>query len=230
MRLATRSTMLGIVLAGALVAQAGLRRYLEAAGPLPAVPLAQPLARVPLQLQDWRGVDRPIEDKRLLYADQRLQRTYRSGRNQAVQVWLAYSRDGADRGHHPEVCMAVAGKPEDREARKTLFVAGHPAPVQQYRFGRPGEYELVFYWYYTMFPPEQEGISPVQRLYQRLRRRPASLTIEVFAPEQSPEDAEAARRFVRLLDGAIQEHLPPTAVRGSRRIPVTVVDRPPPEK
>ena len=225
MKLLSR-TILAMALLGAGVAgQEKLHHHLEAGGPLAVVPLVKPLAELPMQLGDWQGSDQPIDDPRLQYADEHLQRTYvHVQRRQAVKLWIAYSRTGADRGHHPEICMAVAGQPEDPAARRTLELPGGSAPVQQYRFGRPGSHQLVFYWHYTLPPPANSGLDALQRFYQRLRQRPASATIEVFAPEQSPDDQRYAAEFAGLVDEAVRSHLGPTAVRGSRRVPVTYVE------
>ncbi len=224
MTLAVRSSLVAALLTLGLVGQVALQRHLQAAGPLPWVPLARPLAELSRQIGDWRGRDVPIRDPRSLYADEHLQREYvLPERNQALQVWIVYSRDGEDRGHHPEVCMAVSGKPEDPRARRELPLPGGDAPVQQYRYGRLGDFQRVFYWYYTLSPPAGSA-DTVQRLYQRARRRPSSVTIEVFAPETGPGDVESASRFVALLDEAVRDLLPDDAVRGSRRTPVTYVN------
>lgn len=225
MRFSARLTLLTLVLGAAVTALEFGRRYLEAAGPLAEVALARPLARLPLALDEWRGVDEPIDDRRLLYADEHVQRTYRhTQRAQALSVWLVYSREGADRGHHPEVCMRVAGKPEDARARREFRVDELGAPIQQYRYGRPGDCQWVFYWYYTLPPPDDPRTDRLQRLYQRLHKRPSSVTLEVFAPERSPDDVRYVEDFVRRLDETVRPHLGPTAVRGSRRLPVTVIE------
>jgi hypothetical protein len=96
--------------------------------------------------------------------------------------------------------------------------------VQQFRFGIPGDRQWVFYWHYTLLPPKSDKLSDLQFLYQRLHKRPSSITLEVFAPENTTEDVENAREFVRLMDAAIQPHLGPTAVRGSERNPVRRVE------
>jgi exosortase len=224
-RLRARLALLILTLAGGWAGFETGRNWLEAAGPLPALPLARPLAELPLVVGPWRGDDDPLLDQRLLYADEHLQRTYRHvERSQALSIWLAFSREGADRGHHPEVCMRVAGKPEDLPARRELVVDGGGAPIQRYRFGRPGDYQWVFYWHYTLPPPEDSGVHPLQRLYQRLRKRPSSLTIEVFAPERSPDDVRYVEEFVRQIDETVRHHVGPAGVRGSRRLPVTVLE------
>ena len=222
-RLIITCTLLAFGLGGQLAARA----YLEAPGPLPRVELAQPLAELPLELPPWRGFDVEPEDEDSVYGDEYLQREYRHAQaNQVVALWVSYSRSGEDRGHHPEVCMAVAGKSEDRNARRTCPVEGPGGAVQQYRFTGPLERpQWVFYWHYTLEPPPRERqLSRFQHLYQRLRRRPSSVTIEVFAPESSPDTPVLAQQFVRLVDQALHRHLGPTAVRGSERLPVTIVD------
>ena len=104
-------------------------------------------------------------------------------------------------------------------------MGGDEQAVQQYRFAGPtGDRQWVFYWHYTMPPVDPPDITGLQRLYQRLRRRPSSVTIEVFAPEHSGSDAEFARQFVALVDQALAAHVGPTGQRGNRRLPVTVVE------
>jgi hypothetical protein len=224
MKLAPRIAIAAVLLAAGLAGKIALSRHVEKAGELPRVPLLKPLEEFPLQLGEWQGQDQEIEEN-LQYGDDHLQRLYyHPGRQQYLSIWMAYSGVGLDRGHHPEVCMAVAGKPEDPSVRGTLDCPGHEAPVQQYRFGRTGERQWVFYWYYTLPPPPGGEVDDIQRLYQRMRQRPSSITVEVFAPEKSADDVNAAQEFVLLLDAALQEHLSPTAKRGSQRTPVTYVE------
>lgn len=226
-----RFTWLIALLGGALAGQQWLSRHLEAAGPLPSVPLCAPLSSLPIELGPWQGVDVPIEDERFLYADEHLQRTYYNAhRGRSVSVWIAYSTEGADRRHHPEVCMDVAGKPEDASVRQALDVPGPGDRVQQFRFGTPGNWQWVFYWHYTLRPEDDEQIDSLQRAYQRLRKLPSSMTVEVFAPEQADDDVEPVRDFVRRLSVEAQLLAGPDAERGSERLPVTVInDAPPPE-
>ena len=42
-------------------------------------------------------------------------------------------------------------------------------------------------------------------------------------PDVSSDDDESAREFVRLVDAAVQDLVGPTAVRGSRRMPVAMM-------
>jgi|GEM_PF-420603 len=222
-RLGTRVAVLAGCLVAAIVGQEVLAGHLAAVAETPAVPLREPLASLPLTLGEWRGQDMPIDEEHL-YADDHLQRTYvHPGRRQAVSAWVVYSATGADRQHHPEVCMAVAGQPEDLKVRQTLDVPGHPAPIQQYRFGTTGRTQWVFYWHYTLPGEQTAAESALQKFYRRVRHKPSSVTLEVFAPATTDEDLEGAHEFVRLLDAAIQKSLGPGAIRGSQRVPVTVI-------
>jgi hypothetical protein len=224
MKPATRLVLIGGLLGVGLTCQVILQRYVQAAGPAVVVPLSKPLAELPLVLGDWRGQDQPVEDERELYADEHLKRTYQHrGRRQWLTLWMVYSREGVDRKHNPEICLVSAGRPEEPRGRAAIPVPGHPASVQQYCFGRPGNYQWVYYWHYTLNPPAAADRSPVQRFFQFVRQRPASVTIEVFAPEASSDDAEYAREFVGLVDAAIQDFVGPNAVRGSDRAPAAML-------
>ena len=66
-------------------------------------------------------------------------------------------------------------------------------------------------------------LNPLQKIYQIYRQRPASMTIEVFAPEMGEGDMEHAQEFVRIVDQHLQKHVGKSAERGSERIPVTVI-------
>lgn len=212
-----------VLLAVGLAAHSLLARHVLGGGGAQPGTLVRRLADLPLVLGEWQGADQPVE-QRQQYADEHLHRTYvHASRGQSLVLWMAYSRTGADRGHHPEVCMAVAGQPEDTSVRRTLPLAGSGEPVQQYRFGLPGERQWVFYWHYTLPSEEPPHLDAIQRLRRRVVERPASITIEVFAPEHMPEDAEGAQEFVRLVDAALQAHLPAGARRGSTREPVIML-------
>ncbi len=225
-KLSLRLTLLAIILGGAFAAQAALKNQLESDGPLPAAALQLPLANVPLQLGEWRGMDAPVTDPKLQIGEERLWRQYiHAESKQPLVLWMVYSKDGEDRGHHPEICMQVAGRPEDKSARQVCEIPGHKAPAQQYLFGTPGDRQWVFYWHYTL-PPPQTSTHWLARMYQRLRQRPASVTIEVFAPRVDDESGASAQEFVRLVDAALQAQVGANAVRGSRRLPVTIITPP----
>ena len=227
MRIEMRVAIVAGTLGIALAAKTALFEHLQAAGPLPSVPLAGPLQAFPLNMQRWIGLDIPVTDPRFLYGDDHLSRVYQSvDRRQAFQLWMVYSAAGEDRGHHPEVCLRAAGMPEDPRGRNILPAPGYPQPIQEYRFGRAGEGESLagFYWYYTLEPPPAESASSLQRTYQHCQRRPSSLTIEVFTRVVAEQDVQLARDFVLAVDHAVQTSLPAGAVRGSQRLPVFLIN------
>lgn len=229
MKLTSRVSIITLILVACLVLQGVLLAHLRVAHKVQPGELARPIQEFPRELGSWISQDRPIDEK-LLYADAHLQRTFfHPQRGQALLLWMVYSSVGEDRGHHPEVCFAVAGKPEDQSARKTFDVPGHDAPVQQFRFGYPGQYQLVYYWHYTLPSADVNDLDRWQQLYHRSRKRPASITIEVFAPQSSESDEESAQEFVKLVDAALQDFVGQDAQRGSRRLPVTILEGTPPE-
>lgn len=220
----TRMIIVLVVGIVALVAQEVLQAHLNAPGPIPPGVLTKKLETFPLQLGGWIGKDIPL-DETVVYTHpmEYLQRVYINRQTkQQVQLWVVFSEVGEDRGHHPEVCYPVAGQPEDPRGRAEIEVPGHKSPVQQLRYGNDGDMKLVYYWHYTLPSPQTPDLDELQRTYQRLRQRPASVTLQVFAPEQWPDTAEGAIEIVRLVDDAFQSFLGPKAVRGCQRLPVTL--------
>lgn len=221
MSLYTRSLMAVVLLGAALAAQSGLWWHVTAAGPLPEVALERALNEtLPLELGDWQGQDVEISDTSL-YGDDHLKRVYvHRPTGQQVTLWIAYSKDGKDRGHHPEICLAVLGQSEDKSAQGAIEVPGHAAPIQQFRYGRPGQSQWIYYWHYTLKAEKGPETTELQRIYQRSQRRFSSITLEVFAPHVHPTTRDLAVEFVTLVDTTFQNHLPKTAIRGSNRTPV----------
>jgi len=221
MPIQSRLWLIGLILLAAAGAQFFITRHLEAVDDVKPAALQKPLSAVPMTLGGWQGRDLKLDEQET-FGDEALKRSYvHPQRKQRLVLWMVYSQVGADRAHHPEVCMAVAGLPEDRPARRSLPVAGHPEPIQQFRFGRTGNWQRVFYWYYTLPRAHRSDVTALQKLYRRTHSRPSSLTIEVFAPESSCSEA-SAQEFVRLVDAAVQEHVGQGAVRESRRMPVAL--------
>jgi hypothetical protein len=227
MSFVSRCVMTIVLLGLGLAAQSALWWHLRAAGPLPDVSLERPLAEVmPVEIGPWSGVDAEISDL-ALYGDDHLKRVYtHQETGQQLVLWMAYSKDGKDRGHHPEICTQVAGMSEVRGGAGEVACQAerHATPIQQFLYGRGSESHWIYYWHYTLKPPPQAGTDQFQRLYQRMQRRYSSLTLEVFARNLGPESREGAVEFVALVDEALQTDLPKEAIRGSDRTPVRRVD------
>jgi len=214
---------LSVILVG-LIIQGMLFAHLKAARDIPPGKLTNALAAFPMELENWRGKDMPIKEEER-YATEHFQRAYVDTQTgQQLTLWMVYSDIGEDRSHHPEICFQVAGQQEDIFAREFVEVEGHEQPVQQMRFRGEKFNQYVYYWHYTLPSPPVEGLTELQKLYKQLRRRPASLTLQVFAPEMSEQTTERAIEFVKLADAAIQDFVGPEAVRGCDRLPVTLIE------
>ena len=211
--------LIGIISVAA-ACQAGLYVHVRRAAPEP-VALVKPICDIPHRLGPWHGVD--VEaDGTVDFADQYVKRTYRhkdSGRQ--VTLWTAYSQDGDDRTHHPQLCMAVLGRRENETLRRSAPLPGPGDPARVCHFGRPGQGTWTFYWHYSLRPPCETITSPLARAFHRLRRMGPSVTVELFVPEESDDDVACASGFARLVDAALRSHVGPAAVRGSS--PLSVV-------
>ena len=221
MRLTSRILVALLILGTGAGVHSALTCHLEAIGPLTPVPLRQPLARLPMRFGVWSGVEIP---PRSVFADEHITRVYRNAlTGQEMTVNLSYSAHAEDRKHDPLLCLGVFGYQEEPQARELISVPGHASPVQGFRLHKSGETILAFYWHYTLTPKFAPESSRVQRLYQRLRGLPSSVSIAAFTQHYSDEDRKNAHEFIRLLDAALQSHVGPDAVRGISRASIMLV-------
>jgi hypothetical protein len=211
-----------VVVAIALAAQGALMAHLSRTNLVTPGKLSAKLATFPHELGDWVGVDQPIEES-VLYGDDHLQRLYEHRiTKQPLMVWMIYSSKGKDREHHPEVCMMARGMPEDPAGRQKVETPGHERPVQRYCYGHAGEKQHVYYWHYRLPSKNAETLNLLQRTYHDMQHPPASLTIEIFAPQRGPETETGAKEFMLATDAALQSLVGQGAVRGSDRKPVSL--------
>lgn len=218
-----RLCILMAILGTAALAQIASWSHVRAGQADRTEPSRSPLAALPMEVGEWIGRDVPV-DEQLDFADDALQRVYRHRETgQQVTLWIAYSATAADRGHHPEVCMAVLGKPENRALRGLLPVPGDEAPVQRLHFGQAGERTWAFYWHYALPRTDQQQRSVLQRFYRAARQLPPSVTLEVFAEDNAPAALHGVEQFVAAIDGAVRPWAGPHARRGNARLPVTIV-------
>jgi exosortase len=195
----------------------------------------------PVSLGVWRGKDSPPDPPTRPYfdkADDKLNRTYTLDDESVehgltCQLWMIHYRDATDRRHFPTGCYRGAGYQEDLAERQDLTVPGDggAAPIEKFCFtkGSGRRYvSNVYYWHYTLEPPDTVGLSPLQRIHQKWSVRRPSLTVQVFAAPQTPgqlsytpEQLARVAEFVRLVDQQLHAHLPPGARRGSDSLPVT---------
>jgi hypothetical protein len=142
-------------------------------------------------------------------------------------LYVVYSRIGADRKHHPEVCLReVGGAPEVAAARQILYVdAARQRSVQRFQF-RTGVARLVtvYYWHYTFPRIPPEGQSLLQQLHQRLGRWPPSITVQVATTGGARQRAVVEETFLPAVDAALRQGvLPANARMACDRLPIRAV-------
>jgi len=218
------SVVMGLVLAllvsAAAVQSAAIYTVAKHAPPV-QMPLAAPLSQLPRQLGPWQGIDSP-PPANVGWADQFVRRDYRHAQTgQVVVVWIVYSQSGADRAHHPEICMDVAGRVEDRRRRTALPLPGGP-PIAEFVFSQPGDELHTWYWHYALPEVQPAETNLLAQAYHRARRRRASVTAEAIASDSSPAGQSAARDLVARIDAALKPLFPAGSQRGSQRLPVGV--------
>jgi exosortase len=185
----------------------------------------------PVSRGEWSGKDstpdpptRPYYNK----ADDNLNRIYtleddspESGLT--CQLWMIHYRDATDRRHFPTGCYRGAGYQEDAAERQELPVGKDEAAITKFCFTKGSDQRYVsnvYYWHYTLEPPDSVGLSLLQRIHQRFAVRRPSLTVQVFTKANKPEELARVADFVRLVDENLHAHLPPGARRGSESLPV----------
>ena len=224
MKYNVRFLIIGGLVAACLAAQGLLFAHLKTGPQLEPGSLRQKLADFPRQLGSWVGEDVPMSDEEQYASDhfkcQYVSREFR----QAVLLWMVFSDVGEDRKHFPEICLTTHGMTEDLSGNDLVEVDGHPSPIQQHRFRNEEYSQLVYYWHYSIPPEEVEGLTTLQRAYQEIRNRRASITLQVFVPEGGDNTREAALDFVKLVDGEIQDFVGADAIRGFVRRPVTLIE------
>jgi EpsI family protein len=112
----------------------------------------EPLAALPLQIDDWRGRDgRPLADDVVaqLGVDDYVHRTYVSGAGAAVSLYAGYyqSQRQGDTIHSPQNCLPGAGWRPTSSTVVAIPAAGRAAEVNQYMIQKGMERQVVLYWY-----------------------------------------------------------------------------------
>jgi len=129
----------------------GLRVWLAAT---PAVPLRQPLADFPNQLESWELVrSETFDDSTLgvLKADDYLDRTYRDRSGRHADIFIAYYRaqHAGESMHSPKHCMPGSGWEPVQNDRVLLGTdsASRPIWINRFVVEKDGQRDLVLYWY-----------------------------------------------------------------------------------
>jgi EpsI family protein len=116
------------------------------------VPLATPLAQLPLRLGEWTGVKGPdveADVARVLRADDYVSRVYRGPQQAVVGLWIAFyaSQIQGDQIHSPLNCLPGTGWTPLAHSRPVLQLNDRSLPVTRYLVQKRGDRQLVMYWY-----------------------------------------------------------------------------------
>jgi exosortase len=221
-------------LGGALLAQFALLAHVTAGAPAETAPLTretlgpfpEEFPPDPVSQGAWKGVNvdpatlPPSTREYYDAADARLCRAYtHEGRPPACELWAVGFNDGTDRKHHPRICYLALGRAEDRAGYAVVDAGDGEPPIERFCYDGPAGPSFVFYWHYTL-DPTPAGASPFQALYQTLRERRPSLTVEVFTAARTAAELDEAAAFVRGADRELRKLLPPGARRGSDALPI----------
>lgn len=186
----------------------------------PPVALNRPFTEFPLQLGRWTGQEAPVEREYFLYGDEHLNRVYVNRQTgQTLTLWMVYTTDGRDRGHHPQACMRAIGCQEVPDRKTTVPLPGEGEPAERFYFQQPsdGSGRWVSYWYHVFDTGEVRQHAGLLRILAPPPSQRSGLTAEIFADELSPEDATGADEFAAIVEQALQSGMLPQITRRDHR-------------
>jgi exosortase len=221
--------VIGLLVVGIVVDRATCVA-LARSGTTHQVALRKPLAEFPTSLAGWTGVDTPVSKDYFLYGDDHLNRVYRNDQTgQTVTLWMIYTTDGRDRGHHPQVCMRASGCQEDEARLATVPLPGEGSPAERFYFRKPGgnAVEWVTYWYHVFRIPGETTTSNgvLDALLEKFRSGRSGMTIQLFIPERTAADSAAADEFAAAVEVTVASQLlPPETTRSTRRAAFAIVN------
>jgi EpsI family protein len=173
-----------------------------------ATPLPEPLAGLPLQLDQWDGHDAAAFDAetlKILGADEYLNRIYRHDALAPVGLYIGYyaaQREGTAI-HSPQNCLPGSGWVPISHSRMTVQAAEQQFPVNRYVVEKRGERQLVLYWFDGRGRRvASEYVNKAYLLHDALRRgRTDGALVRIITPIDEHEGAAdaAAQAFVRAL-------------------------------
>jgi EpsI family protein len=154
-----------------------------------AVPWSKPLSTFPLQLQNWQGIDLPLEPRivQALGVSDYLDRAYQSAANNPVFLYVGYykSQRTGFSIHSPKNCIPGAGWEPVTAGHVALPLPnGKRAIVNEYVVENGLRRQLVLYWYQShgrVIASEYRGKAYMVLDSLRLHRTDAAL-VRVSSP------------------------------------------------
>jgi EpsI family protein len=148
----TRALIVAVLVGAAAFMTRGVGRATAASEGGGSV-MARPLDRLPMTIEDWAGrrlADVDEASKRVLGADDYLNRRYVRGEESAVDLFIAFyagQRQG-DAIHSPRNCLPGAGWQPVAVSTVPLKVdEGRTVIVNRYVIEKEHDRRLVYYWY-----------------------------------------------------------------------------------
>jgi EpsI family protein len=206
------------LVAATLIAATAL--FLSARSRSEVFPPRLPLSQFPAQLDQWSGVDVPIDSevRDVLGPGDFLLRVYQdNSKSNYIDLFVAYFRSqrAGDTIHSPKNCLPGAGWVQVESTRVTLDVPGHqPFPATRYLIAKGDSKQVVLYWYWA----HNRGIASEYwaKFYlvadsMRMNRSDGSL-IRVTTPLYEGESVESAQErllpFVNAVVPQLQNYIP----------------------
>lgn len=176
-----------------------------------------PLAAVPLQVDDWRGVEVPVEDEvaEMLRADFNLQRAYRHSQGGTVWVYVGYygTQRGGRAEHTPPMCYRASGyRVADSRVVDLQETRGFRA--QEMLVEDADDRRLVLFWFRSR---DRTGIlgelgQGLDRLRNRLATGRADGALVRVSASVADGDTDAVRsqlvQFATQFDHLLASHWP----------------------
>ncbi len=148
----TRALIVAVLVGAAALLTRGVGRATTAPDGLGPV-MARPLDRLPMTIDDWTGrrlADVDEASKRVLGADDYLNRRYVRGEESAVDLFVAFyaSQRQGDAIHSPRNCLPGAGwQPVAVSTVPFVVNEGSTVTVNRYVIEKEHDRRLVYYWY-----------------------------------------------------------------------------------
>lgn len=164
-----------------------------------AVPVANPLTDIPVQLGDWR-MTRQTEFSPGVLANLRptdyLYREYVDPQGRSVSLYIGYHDGGPDSGpiHSPKHCLPGGGWHAVAEQTTQLTIAGEPLQVVQSLYAKGGNQEFFMYWYQVKgrVLTNEYALKIAEIRNAMLHRRKDSAFIRISIPNAASLDDPAA--------------------------------------
>jgi EpsI family protein len=191
--------------------------YLGYASKTEAVPIREPLSRIPMEIGHWQGrPNLPISDKVLavLQVSEYLSRSYANSGPRPVDLYIGYyqSQRMGETIHSPKNCLPGGGWMPINSEQIEIPVGGKVILVNEYLIQKGTEKALVLYWYHNAGRViASEYLAKFYLVLDAVyKNRTDGALVRVVAPisKSADESKRDAVDFVKSLFPLLSRHLP----------------------